>query len=73
MSAEIVTRAVEAAGGPKVVAGATGKTYQAVLKWMDKGLPRTEWTGETNYAETLERLTKGKFSKAALLKRRSAA
>jgi hypothetical protein len=43
-------------------------TYQAVRKWEKKGrLPRTEWTGETNYAERIEKLTCGKVSKAILL------
>ncbi|MBU9502861.1 hypothetical protein KTE58_23750 [Burkholderia multivorans] len=43
-------------------------TYQAVKKWAAKGrLPRTEWTGETDYSSAIERIT-GKFvSKAALL------
>ncbi|MBG0879393.1 hypothetical protein H0X90_21625 [Burkholderia sp. 9775_39] len=43
-------------------------TYQAVKKWVAKGrLPRTEWTGETDYSSAIEKIT-GKFvSKAALL------
>jgi len=43
-------------------------SYQAVRKWEDaERLPRTEYTGETNYAETIERLTSGKVTKARLL------
>lgn len=70
MNASLVKKAVQAAGGPTAVAKATGKSYQAVLKWMAKGLPRTEWTGETNYAAAIERLTEGKFSRAELLEER---
>lgn len=45
-------------------------TYQAVKKWIDKGrLPRTEWTGETRYAEAIESLTGGVVSKKELLHR----
>jgi len=48
-----------------------GKTlsYQAVKKWIEKGrLPRTEWTGETHYAEAIESLTGGLVQRADLLK-----
>lgn len=35
-------------------------THQAVRKWEAAGrLPRTEWTGETGYAERIEVLTGG--------------
>lgn len=38
-----------------------GRSYQAVKKWRDLGrLPRTEYTGETNYSEQIERITGGK-------------
>lgn len=41
---------------------------QAIRKWEAKGrLPRTEWTGETHYAEEIERLTAGKVTKDRLL------
>lgn len=35
-----------------VVADVCGVSQRAIYKWMDNGkLPRTEYTGETNYAE----------------------
>lgn len=41
---------------------------QAIRKWEAAGrLPRTEWTGETRYAETIERLMGGEVTKAQLL------
>jgi hypothetical protein len=43
-------------------------THQAVRKWEAAGrLPRTEWTGETGYAERIEVLTSGAVTKARLL------
>lgn len=43
-------------------------TYQAVQRWKKNGcLPRTEWTGETNYSEIIEKLTKGQVTKKQLL------
>lgn len=45
-----------------------GLTHQAVRKWQVAGrMPRTEWTGETHYAETIEQLTAGAVTKAMLL------
>lgn len=50
------------------LAKALGVSYQAVGKWRDAGrLPRTEWTGETNYAETIEALTQGAVTREALM------
>jgi hypothetical protein len=47
-------------------------THQAVRKWQIAGrMPRTEWTGETKYCETIERLTQerdgGPITKVQLL------
>ncbi|WP_395504749.1 helix-turn-helix domain-containing protein [Ectopseudomonas hydrolytica] len=43
--------AIDAAGGPVLVAKSCGISRQSVDKWVAKGqLPRTEYTGETNYA-----------------------
>lgn len=37
-----------------VVADVCGVSQRAIYKWMDNGkLPRTEYTGETNYAEKM--------------------
>lgn len=49
-----VSIAVEFAGGPIASAKACGIRRQAVDKWLAKGaLPRTEYTGETDYAVRL--------------------
>jgi hypothetical protein len=43
-------------------------THQAVRKWEVGGrMPRTEWTGETHYSETIESMTNGRVTKAQLL------
>lgn len=39
------------------MAAACGVTYQAAKKWVETArLPRTEWTGETAYAEKIAAL-----------------
>ncbi|QVN18943.1 hypothetical protein [Burkholderia pyrrocinia] len=44
-------------------------TYQAVRKWIAKGrLPRTEWTGETEYSQAIEAITGGAVSRSILLR-----
>jgi hypothetical protein len=54
--------------GLVALARALSLTHQAIRKWERAGrLPRTEWTGETNYAEQIERLTGGRVTKAMLL------
>lgn len=61
-------RAAIAIVGLVALARGLGVTHQAVRKWEIAGrLPRTEWTGETRYAETIERLTGGAVTKALLL------
>lgn len=48
-----ITRAIELAGLQQI-SRVCGVTYQAVRKWEKAGrLPRTEWTGETNYADSI--------------------
>lgn len=43
-------------------------SYQAIRKWEVAGrLPRTEWTGETDYASKIEIACDGKVTKAELL------
>ncbi len=43
----------------------------AVIKWVRKGhLPRTEWTGETNYAERIASAIDGIVSREELLSTR---
>lgn len=64
----IVERAVYLAGGPRMVAMALGLSRPAVDKWVAQGfLPRTEWTGETDYAGTLESMTGSRVTREALL------
>lgn len=49
-----LSRAVEAVGGPISAAKACRISRQAIDRWLTRGvLPRTEYTGETNYAVRL--------------------
>lgn len=67
MSKNLITEAITIVGLADLAAG-LGVTYQAVRKWEKAGrLPRTEWTGETDYSRTIETLTKGKVRRKALL------
>lgn len=54
--------------GPAKVARACGVKGPSAIKWRANGrLPRTEWTGETQYAHCIERATEGKVTRDALL------
>ncbi|BBM66326.1 hypothetical protein VA249_29720 [Vibrio alfacsensis] len=54
--------------GAQKIAEQCNVSVRAVYKWCEKGvLPRTEHTGETNYAEQIELLSKGEFKKEQLL------
>lgn len=54
--------------GTRQIASACGVTVQAVTKWKArKRLPRTEWTGETNYAGQIEALTESHVTREQLL------
>lgn len=49
-----ISIAIERVGGPACAAKICGVSRPAVDKWLVKGaLPRTEYTGETRYAELL--------------------
>ena len=51
--------AFQAAGGISAAAKACERTYQALNKWRQSAcLPRTDYTGETNYAERLSEAAK---------------
>ena len=55
--------------GAKAIAEAVGVSHQAVYKWRHAGrLPRTEWTGETDYRKAIVRLGKGRWTRAQLLR-----
>jgi len=56
MSKSTLKQAISEAGGIKAVSLATGKSYEAVRKWTKNGLPRTEWTGETQYSVVIASL-----------------
>jgi hypothetical protein len=67
MQTNPLTEAIRRVGLGRLAAG-LGRSGQAVRKWEAAGrLPRTEWTGETTYAEQIERLTGGEITKQALL------
>lgn len=52
-------KSIDDAGGVPVVALACGKSPRAVYKWLAADcLPRTEYTGETRYAERIAALAK---------------
>lgn len=45
-----------------------GRTHQAIRKWQLIGrLPRTEWTGETEYARKIEQITEKAVTREMLL------
>lgn len=47
----------------------SGISVRAIYKWIERGrLPRTEYTGETNYAERIETATNGLVTANELLK-----
>lgn len=54
--------------GLQPLADSCGVTYQAIRKWQRHGMPRTEFTGETGYAKSIEAATKRKVKASALLK-----
>lgn len=43
-------------------------SYVAVSKWLKQGLPRSEWTGETDYCKRLQKATRGEVRRADMLR-----
>lgn len=59
--------AVDDLGGPEKTARICQVSSRALYKWMTTGhLPRTEYTGETRYAELMAAESGGKFTGEAL-------
>ncbi|GLU37147.1 YdaS family helix-turn-helix protein [Pseudomonas sp. NBRC 100443] len=68
-------QAIEDAGGAAAVATSCGVSVRAVYKWAASGvLPRTEYTGETNYADCIAGLSlaRGKEINPSELRRSAA-
>jgi hypothetical protein len=56
--------------GPNRIARICGVKGPSAIKWRTKGrLPRTEWTGETDYATLIARETSGAVTREQLLSR----
>ena len=61
-------KAIAAVGGRTIAANLLGMSYVAIRKMEEKGaLPRTDYTGETNYAQTLANNSHGQISKEWLM------
>ncbi|CDH46979.1 YdaS family helix-turn-helix protein [Candidatus Contendibacter odensensis] len=55
--------------GTNRLAKACRVKHPSVNKWGKAGrLPRTEWTGETRYAEVIEQLSEGRVTVKELLR-----
>lgn len=68
MSDSPIKQVIDFLGGRAKVAEITGLTYMAIAKWERKGrFPRTEYTGETNYAKQLSEASGGVFTVEQLL------
>lgn len=68
-----IEKAIDTAGAAKIAA-ACRVSVQAVYKWQAKRrLPRTEWTGETNYAAQIEALCDNAITRDELLNLKSEA
>lgn len=60
--------AIDLSGGPTVVAKLLGVSVRAIYKWIAKGtLPRTEYTGETQYSIAMAKASNGSYTASQLL------
>lgn len=67
MQENLISKAIDLTGLTNL-AKACGVTYQSVKRWEAKGrVPRTDWTGETDYARCIETATKGQITRDQLL------
>lgn len=63
-----VKEVIRDAGGVPVVAQAVQLSERSIYKWIEKNaFPRSEYTGESNYINTIAELST-KFSKEKILK-----
>ena len=53
MNPVTIKQVIDQAGGPRTVGDRCKVSYQAVQKWSAIGLPRTEFTKETIYAQQI--------------------
>ena len=61
-------KAIRSLGGYSATARVCGIAGQVVINWVKRGrLPRTELSGETNYASKIERALEGKITEEELL------
>lgn len=61
-------KSIEQVGGAAKAAAICGVSQRAVYKWLSSGsLPRTEYTGETHYAQRLADASAGQFTAEWLL------
>ena len=67
MDKNLISQAIELTSLTRL-AKACGVTYQSVKRWEAKGrVPRTDWTGETDYASRIEIATGGRITRAQFL------
>ncbi|MHB1285523.1 MAG: YdaS family helix-turn-helix protein [Leptospirales bacterium] len=60
-------KAVQFLGGYSATGRICGVSFMSVMKWIRKGrLPRTEWTGETDYAAKIEKALDGTVTREEL-------
>lgn len=67
MKENLISKAIEIVGLCKL-AQVCGVKHQSIYRWVKRGaLPRTDWTGETDYARCIETATKGQITRDQLL------
>lgn len=63
MDIKTLAQAISHVGGPSEAARICNVSPAAVGKWLKRdSLPRTDYSGETNYAELLAKASKGAFT-----------